>query len=134
MNLNETHALLHVIYRCGRRLGLNRFIPLSMPTSKVPNTAFTVSLIPFCTFSCDSSLNGANTWSMTVHCGNGRPIPTRKRGKFSVPIWEIKDLIPLCPPELPLVEFAICLPVNPYHHKYNTHQMDRSCSIALMDL
>ena len=23
MNLNETHALLHVIYRCGRRLGLN---------------------------------------------------------------------------------------------------------------
>ena len=23
MNLNETHALMHVIYRCGRRLGLN---------------------------------------------------------------------------------------------------------------
>ena len=23
MNLYETHALMHVIYRCGRRLGLN---------------------------------------------------------------------------------------------------------------
>ena len=68
---------------------------------------------------------------MTVHCGNGRPIPTRKRGKFSVPIWEIKDLIPLCPPELPFGRIRNLPIVNPCHHRYNTHQMDQFYSTAL---
>lgn len=51
---------LHYL-RGARRLGLYRFMPLSMPTSNVPSTAFAIAAMPSFTFSCWSSGNGANT-------------------------------------------------------------------------